>query len=92
MAKPRQEFLGPITKLAAYEYNGSWISDGANIVDGYGSEIRNILGITSSANGEVNIKTNNILNTKFAITLNGLITTHYGLLELNESATSYSMC
>lgn len=41
MTKPRQEFLGPITKLAAIDAGGSWISDGYGIVDGYGAEIHN---------------------------------------------------
>lgn len=33
MTKPRQEFLGPITKLA---------QDGSGIIDGYGAEIHNV--------------------------------------------------
>ena len=41
MSTPRQEFLGPITKLAATYLNGSWVSDGYGIIDGYGAEFHN---------------------------------------------------
>lgn len=99
MAKPRQEFLGPITKLAAYEYNGSWISDPSGIVDGYGAEITNILGIynpyghlTISAgntltNGYLFLKNKGILNTTFSIGDDGVRTKNYGALEMREYTT-----
>lgn len=41
-SKPRQEFLGPITKLSAIQVDGYWVSDNYGIVDGYGSLLRNI--------------------------------------------------
>lgn len=49
MSKPRQEFLGPITKLAAIDTNGVWSSDGYGIVDGYEADIVNISNITFAA-------------------------------------------
>jgi hypothetical protein len=42
MSKPRQEFLGPITKLAAINFGNVWISDGYGMVDGYGAKIRDV--------------------------------------------------
>lgn len=42
MSKPRQEFLGPITKLAAIDTGDVWVSDGYGVVDGYGAEIHNV--------------------------------------------------
>jgi hypothetical protein len=47
MSKPRQEFLGPITKLAAV-YDTSWMPDGYGIVDGYGAEIHNVTMVLNS--------------------------------------------
>ena len=42
MGTPRQEFLGPITKLAATYLNGSWVPDGYGIIDGYGAEFHGV--------------------------------------------------
>lgn len=41
-SNPRQEFLGPITKLAAIQRDGYWFPDGYGIVDGYGAEFKNL--------------------------------------------------
>jgi hypothetical protein len=45
MSKPRQEFLGSITKLAAIERDGYWVPDGYGIIDGYGAEMRDLTAI-----------------------------------------------
>jgi len=49
MTKPRQEFLGPITKLAAIITNNNWVSDGNAIVDGYNAKIIDLSGVYFSS-------------------------------------------
>ena len=49
MNTPRQEFLGPITKLAATYLNNVWVSDGSGIIDGYGAQFNDISSISFKA-------------------------------------------